>query len=78
VSTHATHDCHAFCAGQAIVQMARSRHSIEQEWAIKFFLSREAYQAEAAVYADLCNPLREYLPQVRMHAPRWHVRPAHA
>ena len=42
------------CAGQAVVQFAKGYHD-KIEYAIKFFLDREAFQAEAALYAA-CAP----------------------
>lgn len=52
--------CHA---GQAIVQIAR-HHINGQEYAIKFFLSRSVYAAEAALYQHT-SPLSPFLPQLR-------------
>ena len=55
-------------AGQAIVQMARSKHN-SLEYAIKFFALRSAFDAEAALYRDRRNPLGQFLPKVRPSAP---------
>ena len=50
------------CAGQAIVQMAYSRRK-RLEYAIKFFVSRSAFEQESALYSG-SNPLGQFLPQV--------------
>jgi hypothetical protein len=55
------------CAGQAVVQMAKSKHD-RLEYAIKFFVSRAAFDVEQAMYgqgsgAHSCG-LAQFLPKV--------------
>lgn len=51
-------------AGQAVIQFAKDKQTHE-EFAIKVFLSRRAFEDEARLYeADSC-PLGHFLPQVR-------------
>jgi hypothetical protein len=52
------------CAGQAVVQMARSKFNPQMEYAIKFFMSRKVFEAEAALYQDKATPLGKFLPEV--------------
>lgn len=52
------------CAGQAVIQFASDSRT-DQRWAIKFFLSRRAFEAEAALYHDPGSPLGPFLPLVR-------------
>ena len=52
-------------AGQAVVQMARSKWNPQMQYAIKFFLSRRIFEAEAALYQDKATPLGRFLPEVR-------------
>lgn len=49
-------------SGQAVVQLALHKHS-RQEVAIKYFLSKAAFQDEAAQYTDASNPHRQFLPK---------------
>ena len=55
------------CAGQAVVQMVRSTRN-GQEYAIKFFVSRAAFNVERGMYvagnAQQGSPLAQFLPQV--------------
>lgn len=51
-------------AGQGIVQMARSRINLREEYALKFFVSKQAFKSEASLYTDRSNPLVQFLPQV--------------
>ena len=51
-------------AGQAVIQFAADKETRE-EYAIKVFLSRRAFEDEAALYEDKSNPLGQFLPQVR-------------
>eukprot|EP00892_Ulva_mutabilis_P002882 jgi/Ulvmu1/12595/UM092_0025.1 len=53
-----------FQGGQAIVQIARNRHS-GQEVAMKFFAVRSAFDAESALYLDSGNPLGAFLPKLQ-------------
>ena len=54
-------------AGQAVVQMARGQRD-KREYALKFFVSRAAFDAEAALYAQgrssATGGLAQFLPQV--------------
>jgi hypothetical protein len=57
-------------AGQAVVQMARSvRNGVE--YAIKFFVSRDAFNVEHALYVHGTGPaatgLAQFLPLVGSH-----------
>ena len=56
------------CAGQAMVQVARDEVN-HVEYACKFFLSRAAFDTEAAIYTTGIGPdapnLSHFLPQVR-------------
>jgi hypothetical protein len=51
-------------AGQALVQIARSKYG-NMEYAIKFFARLEAFQAEANQYSNTDCPIRQFLPTVR-------------
>ena len=51
-------------AGQAIVQMARSKFNSHMEYAIKFFMTRKVFEAEAGLYQDKNNSLGKFLPEV--------------
>jgi hypothetical protein len=51
-------------AGQAIVQMARSRVN-GLEYAIKFFISKGAFEAERDLYTNPGKPFGPFLPQAR-------------
>ena len=55
-------------AGQAVVQMAKSRHN-RLEYAIKFYLSQAAFEAEVELYGTRggapASPLAQFLPLVR-------------
>jgi hypothetical protein len=54
-------------AGQAVVQMVRSIHN-GLEYAIKFFVSRDAFNVEHALYEQGTGPtatgLAQFLPEV--------------
>jgi hypothetical protein len=56
------------CAGQAVVQMAKSQYD-GLEYAIKFFISGAAYVAELAMYDcrgdTQGSSLAQFLPKVR-------------
>lgn len=51
-------------AGQAVVQIAEERSSREQ-YAIKLFLSRSAFNQEKSLYEDSVAPLGRFLPKLR-------------
>ena len=51
-------------AGQAVVQIAEDVHS-RQQYAAKFFLSRQAFEQEAKLYEDPDQPLGRFLPECR-------------
>lgn len=51
-------------AGQAVVQIAEEKASREQ-FAIKLFLSRSAFQQEKGLYEDSSAPLGRFLPKLR-------------
>jgi hypothetical protein len=55
------------CAGQAVVQMARSRLN-GLEYAIKFYLSKAAFDAESGLYSQREGAqnvgLAQFLPEV--------------
>eukprot|EP00892_Ulva_mutabilis_P008786 jgi/Ulvmu1/627/UM001_0635.1 len=53
-----------FQGGQAVVQIARERLS-SREVAVKCFVSRSAFDAEAALYLGE-TPLRQFMPRLRM------------
>jgi hypothetical protein len=59
------------CTGQGVVQMARHVHN-RLEYAIKFFVSREAFDVEHALYLQGTDPqasgLSQFLPEVRVEA----------
>ena len=42
-------------AGQAVVQIAEDRH-VRQQFALKFFLTRQAFEQEARLYEDPDQP----------------------
>ena len=50
-------------AGQALVQIAEDR-STRIEYAMKFFLSRPAFEHELSLYMDGTRPLGAFLPEV--------------
>lgn len=59
---------HICFAGQAVVQISRSKYasiSNKELWAIKLFADRKAFEAEAQLYTDKASPLRPFLPPVR-------------
>ncbi|NJR42329.1 MAG: hypothetical protein HC767_06390 [Akkermansiaceae bacterium] len=56
-------DCQFPCAGQAVVQIAEQVYS-RDEFAIKFFLSPEAFAEEASLYEDPSQPLGRFLPEL--------------
>lgn len=54
------------CAGQAVVQMAKSTRD-GLEYAIKFFVSQAAFHAESELHSCATsdfNPLVKFLPKV--------------
>ena len=55
------------CAGQGVVQMARSKHN-GLEYAIKFYVSRSAFTAEFGLYSQRTSQkaagLAQFLPEV--------------
>ena len=55
-------------AGQSVVQMAKYEHG-GLEYAIKFYVSRAAFDAESALYSQhttaQVTELAQFLPQVR-------------
>jgi UDP-N-acetyl-D-mannosaminuronic acid transferase (WecB/TagA/CpsF family) len=51
-------------AGQAVIQFAVEKLN-GLEYAVKFFISRNAFLSEAAQYTDAQSPLRQFLPKVR-------------
>ena len=61
-------ECSPYFAGQAIVQMARSKYDA-MEYAIKFYVSHAAFKAESALYSQRTTAqvteLAQFLPQVR-------------
>lgn len=44
--------------------MARSKFNHQMEYAIKFFITRKVFEAEAALYQDSNTPLGKFLPEV--------------
>ena len=50
-------------AGQAVVQVAEDSKS-RIEYAMKFYLSRQAFLDEKALYEDPSQPLGQFLPEV--------------
>jgi hypothetical protein len=58
-------------SGQAVVQMARSVHTKGLEYAIKFYVSWEAFNVEHALYLHVSGPtatgLAQFLPEVCYH-----------
>lgn len=56
----------AWHAGQAVVQMARHKHSSE-EFAIKFFAKRADFDSESALYREQGSALFSFLPKVWHH-----------
>jgi hypothetical protein len=62
---------HRMHAGQAIVQMAYSPNS-RLEYAVKFFIARDAFEQERALYCGH-NPLGRFLPQVFFLSARGYV-----
>lgn len=52
-------------AGQAVVQFAKHTAS-DQEFAMKFFLSKSAFEAECKQYTDRSTPLWKFLPQLQV------------
>ena len=50
-------------AGQAVVQIAEHR-KLRQQFAIKFFLVRQAFEQEARLYEDPDQPLGRFLPEL--------------
>lgn len=52
-----------WCAGQAVVQIAAHRE-MRQQYAIKLFLSKQAFQQEAKLYGDPDQPLGRFLPEL--------------
>lgn len=57
---------HHLCAGQAVVQFAYGKLD-KQDYAIKFFLSRKAFEAEEALYRH--TTLGQFLPHVNASCP---------
>lgn len=55
---------HVACTGQALIQFARRIHSRE-EFALKFFVSRTDYEAEAACYRSA--HLGSFMPTVERY-----------
>lgn len=59
--------CSALVAGQAVVQMAISKRT-RSEYAIKFFLSREAFNEESGLYSQgkhaKSGTFAQFLPRV--------------
>lgn len=53
------------CAGQAVVQMARNPLN-GLDYAIKFFISNNAFDSEKELYNDKSSPLGKFLPQVHV------------
>lgn len=51
------------CAGQAIVQVVEEMGS-RNEYAIKFFMSKSAFEQEQDLYTDTSLPLGQFLPQL--------------
>lgn len=58
------HHCVAH-AGQAVVQIVEERNS-RQDFAIKLFLSKVAFEQEKKLYVDPNLPLGRFLPNLRM------------
>jgi hypothetical protein len=60
------------CAGQAVVQMARGKHD-RRDYAIKFFASRQGFDAEHPLYRSgsqvQASELAQFLPKVCRPAP---------
>jgi hypothetical protein len=44
--------------------MARSKFNPQIQFAIKFFVARKAFEAEAALYRDKATVLGKFLPEV--------------
>lgn len=44
--------------------MARSKWNPQMQYAIKFFMARRVFEAEAALYQDSATPLGKFLPEV--------------
>jgi hypothetical protein len=63
-------------AGQAVVQMAKSQYD-NMEYAIKFFVSRAAFDAEMAMYdcrgGAQTSSLAQFLPKVRILLLFWYL-----
>ena len=51
-------------AGQAVVQFATDRLS-KEEFAVKFFIHRAAFEHEAAQYQSPDSPFKQFLPHSR-------------
>jgi hypothetical protein len=51
-------------AGQAVVQLVEDRAQ-GLEFAMKFYLSRAAFELEKSLYLDAAQPLGRYLPAMR-------------
>lgn len=51
-------------AGQSVVQIAEDIYT-QQQYAVKFFLSQQAFEQEALLYEDPTQPLGRFLPECR-------------
>ena len=51
--------------GQAVVQFGTEKLN-GLEYALKFFISQNAFENEAAQYTDALSPLRQFVPKVRL------------
>ena len=56
-----------FVAGLSVIQIARSTYDC-YEYAMQLFVSKKAFDSEAAIYKDKSSPLQKFLPKLQVRS----------